>query len=94
MHNKTNPQQKAENHTITIQNQSNAHITGVSEVITATESGILCKLLSNNLQIIGENLRISKLLPEERLLIIDGYISNIKYSSSNQKTSFLKKIFR
>ena len=54
-----------QNHTITIENQAKAHLTGINEVITATEKGVYCKLASGNLQIAGENLRVEKLLPEE-----------------------------
>lgn len=95
MQNKTTMQPKAvQNHTLNLENQSKAHITGVYEVITATDKGVVCKLSSNNLQLSGENLRIAKLLPEEKLLIIDGFVHDIKYYESGAKGSFFKKLFR
>lgn len=81
------------NHTITMDNQAKALITGVLEVITATEKGVLCKLSNCMLQITGENLRVEKLSPEEKLLIIIGSIYDVKYSN-NTKTGLFKKLFR
>ena len=81
------------NHTITLDNRSKAQITGVLEVITATDKGVLCKLSACMLQITGENLRVEKLSPEEKLLIIVGSFYGIKYSD-NVKTGFFKKLFR
>ena len=83
-----------QNHTITIENQAKAHLTGINEVITATEKGVYCKLASGNLQIGGENLRVEKLLPEEKLLIVVGTIIDIKYTNTTTKTGFFKKLFR
>ena len=95
MQNKVISQQKpVQNHTINLENQSKAHITGVNEVITATDKGVLCKLASSNLQICGENLRVEKLSPEEKLLIIVGTIFDIKYSQTGTKSGFFKKLFR
>lgn len=95
MQNKVNNQQKImQNHTINLENQSKAHITGVYEVITATQKGVFCKLASSNLQICGENLKVEKLSPEEKLLIVVGTIYDIKYSQSTTKAGFFKKLFR
>ena len=81
------------NHTFMLDNQTKAQISGVLEVISATEKGVLCKLSACMLQIMGENLRVEKLLPEEKLLTIVGNVYEVKYSS-NAKTGFFKKLFR
>lgn len=85
---------QAINHTISMENQATLRITGVLEVISATDKGILCKLSNSHLQICGENLRVEKLSPEEHLLIIVGSICGIKYSGGQKNNSFLKKLFR
>lgn len=82
------------NHSISLENQSKALITGVLEVITATNTGVLCRLSANHLQIAGNNLRVEKLSPEEKMLVITGTVNEIKYISSTTKTGFFKKLFR
>ena len=96
MQNKTiNIQQKPQlNHSLNLDNQSKALITGVLEVVTATNTGVLCKLSANNLQITGQNLRVEKLSPEEKVLVVVGTIYEIKYIGSTTKTGFFKKLFR
>lgn len=96
MQNKTNNvQQKTQlNHSINLENQAKALITGVLEVIIATNSGVLCKLSANHLQIVGQNLRVEKLSPEEKVLVVTGTIYEIKYISNTTKTGFFKKLFR
>lgn len=82
------------NHTICMENQTNLRITGVLEVISATDKGILCKLSHSQLQIVGENLRVEKLAPEENLLIIVGAVCSIKYSGGQKNNNLFKKLFR
>ena len=86
--------QKTQNHTITLDNQSKATITGVQEVVSATEKGVLLKLSNCSMQIAGENIRVEKLSPEEKILILVGKVFEVKYSSATAKTSFFKKMFR
>ena len=67
-----NQQKTITNHTLVIDNMSKINITGVHEVITATDKAILCKLGTGFLQVGGETLRVEKLMPEEQLLIASG----------------------
>lgn len=85
---------QAINHTICMENQTNLRITGVLEVVSATDKGILCKLSNSHLQILGENLRVEKLSPEENLLTAVGTICGIKYLGGQKNSNFFKKIFR
>ena len=80
-------------HSLTLENGTRMLISGVEEVISATEKGVILKLKSYGMQISGEALRVEKLSPEEKLLILTGQINAINYSNGG-KTCFLKKLFR
>ena len=81
-------------HTLSLENGTRLLITGVEEVISATEKGVILKLKNRGMQVSGEALRVEKLSPEEKLLILVGQIYDIKYSGGGEKTCFLKKLFR
>ena len=81
-------------HSLSLDNQSRAHITGVQEVISATEKGVLIKLATGSMQLAGEGMRVEKLSPEEKVVIIVGTIYEIKYGHAGAKTGFFKKLFR
>ena len=66
----------------------------LQEVVSATEKGVLLKLSNCSMQIAGENIRVEKLSPEEKILILVGKVFEVKYSSATAKTSFFKKMFR
>ena len=89
-----NQQKTITNHTLVIDNMSKINITGVYEVITATDKAILCKLGTGFLQVGGETLRVEKLMPEEQLLIASGKVYEAKYISGQAKSGFFKKLFR
>lgn len=80
-------------HSISMKNQTNLNITGVLEVVSATDKVVVCKLPNSYLQIGGENLRVEKLSPEDKMLIIVGTVLDIKYVGG-QKGNFFKKLFR
>lgn len=84
---------KPTTHTLTLENKKRALITGVSEVISATEQGVYVKLTDGALQLQGEALRVEKLSPEERLLIVAGNVFTVKYSGAGQKSLF-KRLFK
>lgn len=81
------------NHCLTLQNQTKALITGVTEVVSATPKGVYIKLANISLQIVGEDLKVEKLSPEEKTLVLSGKVYDIKYSVSGSK-NFFKKLFR
>lgn len=93
--NKNNQNETATNasHFLQLDNQNKLKITGISQVISATQKCVVCKLAQSHLQISGENLHVDKLSPEDKLLEVSGLVEDIKYIGS-AKSSFMKKLFR
>lgn len=81
-------------HSISIENRLRTVITAVAEVLSATEKMVNLKLDDGAMQISGESLRINKLSVDEKLLILDGTINEIKYVNKLSSKSFLKRIFK
>ena len=81
-------------HSISIENRLRTVITAVTEVISATEKMVNLKLEDGSLQISGEDLHINKLSLEEKILILDGRVDDIKYLNKTSSKSFLKRIFK
>ena len=68
-------------HSISIENRLRTVITSVTEVISATEKMVNLKLEESMLQVSGEDLHINKLSVDEKILILDGLINEIKYTN-------------
>lgn len=82
------------NHSVNILNKEKIEIVGASEVMSSTDKEIIAKLQDAYIFVNGTNLSISKLVPEETLLIASGNISGLKYENRLTKKSFLKKVFK
>lgn len=82
------------NHNVMIDNNKKAVITGVIEVISSTEKAVVAKTYEHTFQIVGENLRVSKLVLEEKLLHVEGDIVKLEYSKTMQKKNLLKRLFK
>ncbi len=82
------------NHSLEMENQTKLKITGVIEVVSATDKGVLCKLANSHLQILGDNIRVEKLSPEDKILVVTGLINGIKYSGGQKDNNIFKKLFR
>ena len=81
-------------HNISIENRLRTVITAVTEVISATEKLVNLQLEEGAMQITGENLHINKLNIEEKLLILDGTICELKYLNFHPGKSILKRLFK
>lgn len=81
-------------HSVSIENRLRTVISAVTEVISATEKLINLKLETCSMQITGENLHINKLSIEEKLLILDGTINELKYVETITGKSFFKRMFK
>lgn len=85
---------KESNQKIEIINRKIINIVGVDEVISSTEKEVFVKIDKELAQVLGDGLKIVKLIPEEKMLIINGRINGIVYSSKQSKKSFLGKVFK
>lgn len=82
------------NQYVNIFNREKIEINGVIEVLSSTEKEVIAKLEDSYLQIIGEHLKITKLIPDNKLLSVGGLINGLSYMTKNTKKTFLKKVFK
>lgn len=79
-------------HHITLKDRKDLFLTGVNEVVSATESAINLKTSHGALTIMGSKLKIKNLNDTAKELTIDGEVSEIKYGGGKKR--FLEKCFR
>ena len=88
------PIEKTFSHVVTLDNRKKMMLTGIIEVISATEKSIIARTEQKTINIVGSNLRVGKLNLEEGLLIIEGEIDSFKYVENSGSKSFFKKVFK
>lgn len=81
-------------HNLTIFDREKIELTQAVEIISSTEKEIFVRLEKDILQIVGEKLKINKLIPEEKVLSISGKINGLNYISRVTKKSLFKKVFK
>ena len=81
-------------HNLTIYNRERLEVTDALEVISSTDKEIFVKLSNEILQIVGNEMKINKLAPEEKLLSVIGKIGGVNYISKIMKKSIFKKVFK
>ena len=82
------------NHSVNISGRDKIEVLGVSEVLSSTDKEIIAKLQDSYIFVCGAGLSISKLVPEETVLVATGNIMGLRYESKLTKKSFLKKVFK
>lgn len=86
--------EKISNHMVTIENRKRMMLTGIVEVVSATDKAIVAKTADKQVNISGLELRVNKLNLEEGLLIVDGEINDLKYNTLSGGKSFFKRLFK
>lgn len=81
-------------HMVTLDNRKKITITGIKEVISATDKSVIAKTQNQKMIISGQDLRVEKLNLEEELLIVIGVIDNFKYCEHTGGKSFFKRVFK
>lgn len=79
-------------HSISLTNRQNITLTGVIEVVSATEAIVILKTTCGPLTITGSSLKIENLNNSTKELSLKGEATEIKYAKG--KKSFLKKMFK
>lgn len=87
-------QQKFLDSEIVLKNKSKLYISGVEKVFEAHQTKIQLQVSGSVLMITGQNLNITRLDVESGNVDIDGSVEELKFSNSQQKTNFLKKMFK
>ena len=83
------------NQKIEILDRKTINVSGVEEeVLSSTEKEVFVKIEKEILQILGEGMKIVKLVPEEKSLVVSGLINGIMISSRPTKKSLFGKVFK
>jgi sporulation protein YabP len=79
------------NENITLANRRSLHIDGIIEIISTSENNLNMKMKDTFLNIIGENIHITKLDISTGILEAEGNFINIKYGKNS---NILKRFFK
>lgn len=80
------------NHNLELISRKKLHITGVNEVISATDKLISLKTECGPLSITGTDLKIINLFNVDKKVDVEGEINEIKYTEKKKK--FFDKVFK
>lgn len=86
-------EEKTGEHTLILDNRKKLSVTGVIEVVSATDKTVIAKTKEKTLCINGRELRVSKLVLEEFFLSVEGIVDSFKYVEKQTKGLF-KKVFK
>ena len=79
-------------HNVQLTNRNELFLTGIIEVISATENSIIAKTSFGPIVATGTGLKIKNLNNETHELLATGEINEIKYSKG--KKGLIKKLFK
>ena len=79
---------------VTIYNREKMEILGASEVLSSTQNEVIARVCDSLMIITGTELRVSKFVPEDKVLGIVGTVNAVKYENKVSKKSFLGKVFK
>lgn len=82
------------NQKIEIDNRKLINVSCVDEVLSSTEKELYARLDRDILQITGDGLKIIKLEPEEKILVVSGKINGLMFTSKLNKKSLFKRLFK
>ena len=66
----------------------------MQEILSSTDKEVYVKLTGDVLQILGERMKINKLIPDEKTLSVSGKINGVNYISKLVKKSLFKRVFK
>ena len=79
---------------IEIIDRKTINISGVEEILSSTEKEVFLKVEKEILQILGDGLKIIKLAPEEKVLVVSGKINGLMATSKLTKKTLFGKVFK
>lgn len=82
------------NNFITIENQNLITIKGTTKVLSSTQNQASVECGETTIFISGSELEVKKLDLEDREVSFGGKITQIKFSSKNEKMPLLKRVFK
>jgi len=84
-------------HKVELTSRNELHVTGVSEVHSFNDEGVLLETSLGLLTVGGENIRITKLTLDQGEVAVSGEISSLSYSDggfAKKGSSLLSRLFR
>lgn len=84
-------QQENLNSTLTLINRENLSLSGITEILSSSETEIIARLNQDKVNIQGNNLRITKLDVTTGIIETTGIVNSIKYNSNK---NIFKKVFK
>ena len=86
--------QSLKDNTITLANRSKITITGVTKVVSISPSAIDLVAYGSGLVVLGSDILVTKLNVETGDIEATGRFDAIRYSNTNSKSNFIKRIFK
>lgn len=83
-----------QSHKIELDRLHGMSVTAVVDVPVFTDKSITIRLIDETLSISGNNLCVKSLDTEGGLLVVNGQINQLKYSSQASPSSLAKRIFK
>lgn len=83
--------QSTTNSTLTLTNRENLSLSGITEILSSSETEISAKLNQDKILIQGANLRITKLDVTTGIIETTGTVNSIKFNSNK---NIFKKVFK
>ena len=80
------------NHKIIIDSRNAITITGITNVESASESGLILYVNNTVLSIDGEKMKVQKIDVDTGIVEVVGLIKSLKYSDAKPHRSILKKL--
>lgn len=78
--------------TITLTNQTNLFLSGIDKVITVSPTEVIVDQNGKRLCVLGQGMEIQRLDLENKILIVQGLVNQIKFAVKKQ--GFVKRIFK
>ena len=85
---------KSNGQNIEIIDRKVVNVNQVEEVLSSTENEVFVKVEKDILQILGDGLKIIKLVPEDKVLVVSGKVNGLMFSSKLTKKSLLGRVFK
>lgn len=85
--------EKNKNHRLELDNHKLLAVSGVKNVPTFTDKGLVVELSGETLTVSGRDLSVKKLDVDKEELLISGYVTALKYGDSRE-SGLLKKLLK
>lgn len=81
-------------HKLTLDQRKNLVLTGVTEVVSFDETGVVLRTTLGTLEVQGQDLQLKTLSLDGGQVIVDGHISSLYYEEPRQALRFWERLRR